>query len=268
MKFVCFIVVAFYMNWSIGQTKGVPDTTRMNIGKMEVILIDHSLEKTMIPLDTIDATPSEEDKKQLEAHWAGFEFGFTSLLNEAGKSEFPSNLYWRNDPVKSMVFNLNLFERKLSIWKNYVGITTGAGLSFAQIGLRNNYTLISTVDSVFAVIPAEQEDYKKNKLRATYLTIPLLLEFCDKVEKEDGFFLSVGVVGGVRIASSYKRTTSDDKDIRRANFDLNPFKLDATARIGFGAWGAFASYSLIPVFNTDKTIAVFPISFGLSLHFD
>jgi hypothetical protein len=268
MKFLFFSVCILLSSLSIAQNPSVPDTIRMNMGKMEVILIDHSMENKEEPMDTIDAAPTEEEVKRLEAHWAGFDFGFTTLLNESNTTEFSSTPYWRNDPVKSMVFNLNLFERKLSIWKNYVGITTGAGLSFAQIGLRNNYTLLSTADSLFAVIPADPTDYKKNKLKATYVTIPVLLEFCDKVENESGFFLAVGVVGGVRIASSYKRKTEDSKDVKRSSFDLNSFKLDATARIGFGSWGAFANYSLLPVFNTDKTVPVFPFSFGLSRHFN
>ena len=47
---------------------------------------------------------------------------------------------------------------------------------------------------------------------------------------------------------------------------LNAFKLDALVRFGYSHWGVFASYSLLPLFDTDKTIAVYPLSFGLSIN--
>jgi hypothetical protein len=43
--------------------------------------------------------------------------------------------------------------------------------------------------------------------------------------------------------------------------------LDAAMRMGYGNWGAFATYSLLPLFETSKTTEVFPLTFGLSINF-
>ena len=54
---------------------------------------------------------------------------------------------------------------------------------------------------------------------------------------------------------------------RKGTYGLNPFKVDATVRMGYGSWGAFATYALLPMFEDGKTTAVHPLTFGLSLNF-
>jgi len=38
-------------------------------------------------------------------------------------------------------------------------------------------------------------------------------------------------------------------------------------RMGYGQWGAFANYSLIPLFDTKKTAEAQALTFGLTLNF-
>ena len=159
------------------------DTTRMNMGKVEIILIDHSDEAEM---DTIDAAPgnSEEDKK-FEAHWAGLDMGFLMLMNDQFNQDFGTSDYLKNDIGHSMVWNLNVFEHKFPIAKEYLGITTGLGFSFTQVAFRNNYVAtLQFGDEGGGDLVASQDtliNYTKNKLKATYLTVPLLLEFNSNV---------------------------------------------------------------------------------------
>ena len=93
-----------------------PDTTRMNLGKTEIIFVNHENDE---PSDTIDASPSEDEQIHNEAHWAGMDLGFGVLLNSNGNTNFGKHDYWNNDPAKSIAFNLNLLEHKFSIYKNY-----------------------------------------------------------------------------------------------------------------------------------------------------
>jgi hypothetical protein len=245
------------------------DTTRINIGKVEVILVDHETDASE-KMDTIDAAPAENEKRIFEAHWAGLDMGFTSLMNSSLDNTFAGYKYWENDPAKSMTWNLNLWEHKFSLYKEFIGITTGLGFSFTQIAFKDNYMLVATSDTLLGLIPMptpETQDYKKNKLKATYLTVPLLLEFCTNEDADKSFYLAAGVVGGVRISSRYKRTMEDNKDIQKGTFALSSFKLDAAMRMGYGNWGAFATYALMPLFETSKTIEVFPLTFGLTMNF-
>lgn len=248
-----------------------PDTTRFNIGNSEVIVISRGGDGKNIKveeIDTIDAGP-EEKKRHNEAHWSGLELGFNNNLSAAGTNSFPGYPYWENDPAKSIYFNINLFEKKFKIVKEYVGLTTGLGFNFNSFAFKNNYELVDTVDMIYAKLGDTK--YSKNKLKASYLQLPLLLEFNTKADNRKGFYVAAGVIGGVRLTSKIKREGEfDGKEFQektKGTYSLNPYKLDATARLGYKNIGLFANYSLVPLFESSKTVGVYPLTFGLTMGF-
>jgi hypothetical protein len=244
-----------------------PDTTRMNMGKVEIIIVDH---ENADFADTIYASPNEEELKNFEAHWAGLDMGFGVMLNNAMSASFDNYDYWENDPARSMTWNLNLLEYKFPIFRQYVGITTGLGVSWTQLAFRDNYLLQSGNDTLFAIVDTVNA-YSKNKLNASYLTVPVLLEFATNEDADKSFYLAAGVVGGVRMTSKVKRKGEfEGKEFKQEDkgvYGLNAFKLDGMVRIGYGSFGAFASYSLLPLFDTEKTTEVYPLTFGLTINF-
>lgn len=244
-----------------------PDTTRITVGGKEVIIISPG--DTKVSTDTIDAAPSKDDEKEIEAHWAGLEFGPTMLLNSSMKSSFPNDKQWQNDPGKSFSWNLNLLEHKFSIYKNYIGVTTGLGFNWTQVGLKQ-YVLNTNADSLWATTDTTNT-YSKNKLRAIYLTAPLMFEFCSHGNDDEGFYLAVGVIGGVRLGSSVKTKIEtdhrDEKSKEKGTYGLNAFRLDAAVKVGYDDWGIFANYNVLPLFDTGKTAAVYPLTFGLTYNF-
>lgn len=274
MKTVIYTAATLLMvNLSFAQETETPkkDTTRMNFGKIELIVVEHpgNIEHEE-KIDTIDASPSDEEAERNEAHWAGLDFGVGVLTNNVYGTNFDNNPYWENDPAKSFNFGLNLMEHKFNIYKHYVGLTTGLGFNFTQIGFNNNYILTTTADSIYAEVDTVY-NYSKNKLKAVYLQIPLLLEFNTSENDDKNFYFAAGVVGGVRIASKVKREGELNgktfKEEIKGDYGLNSFKVDATVRLGYADWGAFASYSLIPLFESGKTVGVHPFTVGLSHNF-
>lgn len=249
MKTVIYTLPLLFMTglaWSQEEKTGNPDTTRVNIGKgkMEIIIVDHSEEDEFLePIDTVDAAPDENERRKYEAHWAGLDMGFGVMMNNAMSTSFDDYEYWENDPARSMTWNLNLLEHKFPIFRQYVGITTGLGFSWTQLAFRDNYLLQSTNDTLFAVIDTVNS-YSKNKLNASYLTVPVLLEFATGEDDDKSFYLAAGVVGGVRLTSKVKRKGEyDGKEFKQEDkgvYGLNAFKLDGTVRMGYGSFGAFA----------------------------
>jgi len=233
------------------------DTTNINLRNKRVIIVDNC--------DTI----INIRKKKSEAHWAGIDFGFTTLMNSSFDNSFSDHPYWKNDPAKSTVWNLNVLEHKFEIAKHHFGVTTGLGFSFTSVGFKDNYVVNHTSDTLNAFIDT-LTNYRKNKLSAAYLTVPLLFEFNSNARSSKLFYFAAGVVGGVRIASDLKRKgeIAGEKFVQKTKGaqGLNAFKLDALVRFGYSHWGVFASYSMLPLFDTDKTIAVYPLSFGLSIN--
>lgn len=243
------------------------DTTRMNMGDREILVINHDSDDFYIEDgDTIEY----EKSYNKEAHWAGIDFGVTMLMNQNFENNFPEYPYWNNDAARSHVWNLNLLEHKFNIAKEYFGLTTGLGFSFTSVAFNNNYVLSTSGDSLIGTIDTTV-NYTKNKLKASYLTVPLLLEFNTNINSDKSFYLGMGVVGGVRLTSKTKRKGEIDgkkfvqKD--KGTYSLNSFKLDAHVRLGYGDLGVFANYSLLPLFDTGKTTEVYPLTFGLSFNF-
>ncbi len=279
MKKLIYTVCALMMMTQVNaqeETGGEkPDTTRIKVGGREIIVIsppdmEISDDEDFDESDTLDAAwDFEEDGPTYEPHWAAFSFGPTILMNSSNKTSFPMDKQWENDPANSFAFEFNFAEHKFPIYKNYIGLSTGLGINWTQIGLQQ-YNLSVNSDSLWAVVDTTV-NYKKNKLRAIYLTVPLMLEICSKESGSEGFYLAAGVIGGVRIGSSVKQVIgSDGKDIKqkeRSRYALEAFKLDATVRLGYNDWGVYANYGVIPMFDTDKTATVHPVTLGLTYNF-
>jgi hypothetical protein len=258
---------------AFGQEEGDPDTTRMNFGNTEIIIVEKGGDKSDVDIEVgedFDSLDSKKDKPQKEAHWAGVNFGFSMLMDAGLDNTFPNHPYWKNDPARSQSWDLNVFEYKFNIAKHYVGLTTGIGFNFASVAFRDNYLISETSDTLIANIDTINT-YSKNKLKATYLTVPLMLEFNTNAKASKSFYLAAGVIGGVRLTSKVKRTGEfDGKEFKQKDkgvYGLNSFKLDAAVRLGYSDWGVYANYSLLPLFNTDKTIEIYPLTFGLSYNF-
>lgn len=250
------------------------DTMRMKFGKTQVLVISEEGEESDVQVtvdgERVDIEEEPRKSKKSEAHWAGLDFGFNVLLDENRENTFADNPYWKNDAAKSQVWNLNILEHKFNFGTPYVGLTTGLGFNWTSVAFNNNYILQSTADSVFAITDTVNV-YSKNKLKASYLTVPLMLEFNTSADEDKSFYLAAGVVGGVRLTSKTKREGEFDgkefKEKVKGPYNLNSFKLDAAARLGYGNWGVFANYSLLPLFDQGKTVDLYPLTFGLSLNF-
>jgi len=243
------------------------DTTRIRLKHMEILIVENS--GSSATSDTVTLEPVE--LRRNIAHWAGVDFGFNVIVNGAGGQSFPGEPYLKNDIARSQIWNLNILEHKFKIVKEYVGLTTGLGFHFNQISFDNNYILGKNGDSTFALMDTVLS-YEKNKLRATYLTVPLLLEFNTNKNNNRGFYFAAGVVGGLRIGSRYKTVHKDNgervKSVQRGDYNLSPFKLDLTARLGYGSFGAFATYNLIPVFEDSATAnKAHSLTAGITLNF-
>lgn len=252
------------------------DTMKMKFGKTQVLVIsksegDDEIDGDTDPEEGFDEFEEEPRRsRRSEAHWAGLDFGFMMLMDENFDNTFADNRYWNNDAARSQVWNLNILEHKFNFGTPYVGLTTGLGFSWTSVSFKNNYLIQANADSTFAVVDSVHQ-YSKNKLKASYLTVPLMLEFNTSANEDRSFYLAAGVVGGVRLTSKTKRKGEIDgkefKEKVKGRYNLNPFKLDAAVRLGFGDWGVFANYSLLPLFEQGTTVEVYPLTFGLSLNF-
>jgi hypothetical protein len=195
---------------------------------------------------------------------------------------------------KSIAVNLNFFEQNIPLSKNQKwGIVTGLGLGF------NNYrflrpTRLSMDSSSLIGYLDEDISIRKSKLTAMYLSLPVLFEFqTAPIYHKNGFHINAGVVISARLSSHTKKyydelnsefnvtqynpetgkyevvytatSPNDPKEHYYGDWFLQPFKFEATARIGWNFLNFWATYSLNTMFREGKGPELYPWSAGISL---
>jgi hypothetical protein len=145
---------------------------------------------------------------------------------------------------------------------------TGLGFSFNSFALKNKTTL--NADSSFTGYKYDSlASFSKNKLKESFITVPLLLELNTSHRDSRNFHIAAGVIGGLKLGSRTKQFYSEDghefHQIRKDDYNLYPFKLDATVRVGYGQFTMFATYSLTPLFQEGKGPQLYPFTLGIRI---
>ncbi|MCD4793262.1 MAG: outer membrane beta-barrel protein [Bacteroidales bacterium] len=246
--------------------------------------IDKGIEEIEKGLDDIDEELEEMDddcidfklkrnthKKRFNSHWAGFEFG---LFNFANSSQAMANDedvdFMKLIPEKSMGYKLNIFEFNVPISKYFFGFATGAGLEWNSMALSENINLYEDANGVIQAeyIDVNVKDFKKNKLNAAYITVPLIFEIQFPVGRKKLYF-GAGLTGSMRAWSKQKQIYMIDgrkyKDKKLDDFQLSPFRYGITARAGYGGIGLFAEYTPVPLYKEGSGPEIFPVMIGLHI---
>jgi len=232
-------------------------------------------------------------KGRYNGHWAGIDFGWNGYVNSNFNMDFPaSEAYMELNAARSLMVNLNPFELNLNLVNNKFGLTSGLGFQLSNYYFSSNYTL--NTDN--GVIGAEQlyngsgylVPMDVNKLYVSYLTLPIFFEFQTNAKhKVNSFHISAGVIGGVKLCSYQKQklttwdqtlyfgspyggSTStihpDTQKVKYKNsFYINPFKVDASVRVGWSFINLFATYSITSLFQENKGPEVYPYTVGITL---
>lgn len=268
------------------------DTMRVKMGNKRIVVIEKEISggkdnrKIIIDEDVTDRGGHKSDDwgdnnmngdsdgiiyGGEHASWAGFGIGLNSFMNTndqfASEADAPFLVL---DYAKSLNFQLNVWEKRFPIIKEYLGLTTGLGFQWNRYGLEKNVDVLANADSIYA-LNNTTVNYNKNVLRSTYVQIPLLLEFNSNKDESKNWHLSVGVVGGIRVASSWKTKWEFDGKPQKAktkdDFNFNSLAANAYAQIGYGNVGLFVQYGLTDVFRAGKGPELSPISGGLIFNF-
>jgi hypothetical protein len=232
-------------------------------------------------------------KGKYNGHWAGVDLGWNGYVNSDFNMTFPSNLkYLDLNSSRSLTVNLNPVEVNLNIAKNHFGLTSGLGFTFNNYYFSNSTLLVHDSAALVAYRLVDQNgnkaDMKVNKLTELWLTVPVLFEFqTNSGIKWNSFHVTLGAVGGVRLCAYtkqqfYSRYTTyymqddngknigsvyvDNRFTRtHSQYHLNPFKLDATVRIGWSFLNFFANYTVTQMFQKDQGPELYPWAIGITL---
>ena len=232
---------------------------------------------------------------KFNGHWAGVDLGFNGYVNGDFNMNFPKEYEYMDLRMeKSVAVNLNFFEQNIPLAKNQKwGIVTGLGLAFNDYKFQRP-TRLSMDYSTLQGYLYEDISIRKSKLSMYYLTLPVLFEFqTAPAYHKDGFHINLGVIVGARLSSHTKVyynelntefklnqynpesgqyevafmgiSPNDPKEHHYGDWFLQPFKFDASVRIGWNFLNFWATYSMNTMFRKEKGPELYPWSAGITL---
>jgi len=163
---------------------------------------------------------------------------------------------------KSVDVNIWIFMQRRNLIEHVVNLKYGVGLEL------NNYRYDEPVlyDKSTNTFNKDTRHYRKNKLAADYLTVPMMLNFnfTPKNDNSKSFGFSAGVSAGYLYSSRQKTITSEDgKQKIRDDFELNPFKISYIAELQLGPVKLYGSLATKSMFK--KGLDQTPYTFGVRL---
>lgn len=233
------------------------DSTTFNFKSKKFIIIDKEDDAVKV---------STEDHFH---HWSGLGFGVNGYLSGGGLNMPKTQKHMELNYGRSFNFQFNPFETNIHLYKNYVNLVTGLGFDWTHYEFRNNTTLdadnpnyttgvIDTAGILF---------YKKNRLNVSYLQAPLLLEFNTNKDPKKAFHIAVGVEAAYKLTSKTRQIVKNKADeqriIRKDSYNLNPFRFNAYASVGYSGFTLFATYALNPLFENGKGPELYPFTAGI-----
>ena len=208
---------------------------------------------------------------RMDSHWNGVGVGFANITDKLFTMTDVNGVSLNAGSSYEWFFNL--FGNTLPIYRNNLGITTGAGMSWLNLHLDKN-THLADVNGVTGVYSAPEDiQYSLSRLMVVHINIPLLLEWQPVIAGNRKAFFSAGVVGGIKTFSSYKiqyKDPTDKKTVTDKDRGLNttPLSLDYMVQAGYDWLGIYAKYSPFSIFQSNKGPNVKAVSLGLILYFD
>jgi len=255
------------------------DTVNVNILGKEIKVVDGentqiTIGNTEMTVDKKGGVKIKKSKKEyvhkFNGHWAGFELAFNGYTDKNFSSALPAKYEFLTlNDVKSVGVNLNLFELNGNIINNRFGVVSGVGLQWNNYRFSDNVVLLPDSGVIYGYHNTSINSYIKSKLVESWVRVPLFLEYQTAKRKGKQFHIAAGGVFGYKIGSHSKQVHFEggdrNKDKVYSDFYLNPIKLDAEVRIGWGPVNLFASYALTPLFKDNRGPVLYPYMIGITL---
>jgi hypothetical protein len=198
-------------------------------------------------------------------HWAALEMGINSFANVRYQGFTPNFMDLNQN--KSYEVSINFLRYSIGVQKDKhnVGLVTGLGLTCNDYRFSNANT-IENDNGVINPVALDKNGLSKSKLSTSFLMAPLMLEFQIPVNGNDQrFYISGGVIGGLKIGSHTKVKKDGDKTKSRDDFNINAFRFGTTARVGYKGINVFGTYFFSSFFRNGRGPEMFPFTIGIGL---
>jgi len=267
-----YIIIAFSLLIGVGavaqeDAEMKDDTIRMKMGNKTIIIIGDDLNE-----DEFDFDWEDDTAQCCEGGLSStvmFDIGMNGYLTGDNSMALPTNQQLMElNYSRSRTFGMSLMLTNADIIKDRVYVMPGIGFNWNNYHFKNEQLQITTGSDTTMFYVDSNQIYDKFKLRSTYVQVPLLVGLQLGNPDNTPINIQFGVIGGFKIGSKIKQRyyidNTEYEDKVRDDFNINPFKFSATARIGIGDFGLFANMSLTTLFERNKAPELYPFSMGVT----
>jgi len=194
-----------------------------------------------------------------------FGIGVSTVLVDGGFN-LPSELdYFSQELGKSTHVKWDIIRHRLGGKKNAVSLEYGLALSYHNYAFTNPTRFTPGQSEVTPVIETGA-NYKKNKLKANFLEVPVMLSILGNKERDSrGLNLMAGGFAGILLKSKQKFKGPDGKEKVKDDFNFNKFRYGLQGMIGIGHVNLYMQYSMVDLFKENEGPKMTPINIGIVL---
>lgn len=259
-----FITASFAQTDTTGKQNVPPAEDTIRIGGMIIIRKPGSKDEEKKPgILKIKDRKHSEKPSNLSTNWWIVDLGFN---NYTDKSVYPNSIAsvtkadMKLKAGKSRNLNVWFFMQKLNIAKHAVNLKYGLGLELNNYFFENEKVVFTKNPTKITVGTTE---FKKVKLAADYLTVPMMLNFNFTPKREKGFGFSAGMSAGYLYSARYKTKDGSKVEKVKSDFDLNRFKLSYIGELSLGPVKLYGSMATKNMW--EKGLDMTPYNFGFRL---
>jgi Outer membrane protein beta-barrel domain len=269
------IMNCFAQTDTTGKQNPVPQNDTIHIGGMTIIRKAGS--KAMPPnhYDVHDTIVHVVKHSRVSTNWAILDIGFSNYSDKTIYSSAAAQAYAPGSNNhsfdlkngRSMNVNIWLFMQKLNVSKKILNLKYGLGLElnnyYYNHPIRYDAHPPSTLNPPRVNLDGTVgRIYKKNKLAADYLTVPMMVNVNFTPKRKNGYGFSAGISAGYLYNARNKTVTSDEgKKKAKDDFELEKWKLSYIAELSLGSIRFYGSYAFKNMYQRGLDIT--PYNFGL-----
>lgn len=199
------------------------------------------------------------------------DLGISSYLHK-GSLDMPDEVDYMDQRLfRSVNVGIHIVNIKLGLNKKErpqrLGVSTGVKWNIVHYSMEKDYQLNKDQPDYFSAIDYDVPPLKKNRLKANYIQIPLLLELNTNPNRPSkSFNLGIGYAHQLLLNSNYKYKTEDGiKRKEKGEYNLTKSMGIIEGRIGFGPLNFYVQYGLKDLFQKNDGPELTPINFGINI---
>ena len=253
-------------------SKSTSDTVR--IGSM--VIIKKTNPDGSRDWDRQHVTHSQKRKHNIETSFVVLDLGFSNFRDKTNYASADARDYARvtrtGEPAftgsdfnlrngKSINFSLYAFMQRVNLVKHVVNLQYGLGVEWNNFRFENN---VSFKKGNRPYVFRDSISFSKNKLGLAYATVPLMLNFNTAPKRANSFTIAAGVSAGLLIGSNNKQKSDErGKQKNKGNYDIEKFKFQYVAEVGYGGFKLYATYAPKSIFERGLDIRTFNVGVRL-----